>query len=152
MCRAVRPATGTGASTAAACCRVRHAVGPADGRDAGERRFPQQRPALRGAKHSRVAGPAVHSRAAGFEVGASADLKRETGSPRRRRRVTSVTTGSGAGEGGEEGAAGGGDGGQVRRLGGVLWPGSAVAHGGSTLSQAKHAAARVALARLSLRE
>ena len=35
----------------------------------------------------------------------------------------------------------------MRRLGGVLWPGSAVARGGSTLSQAKHAAARVALAR-----
>jgi len=85
-----------------------------------------------------VAGPAVHSRAAGFGVGASADLKRETG--------------SGAGEGGEEGATGGGDGGRVRRLGGVLRPGSAVARGGSTLSQAKHAAARVALARLSLRE
>ncbi|XP_039850993.1 uncharacterized protein LOC120709427 [Panicum virgatum] len=152
MCRAVRPATGTGAPTATAYCRVRRAVGPADGRDAGERRFPQQRPALRGAKRNRVAGPAVHSRAAGFGVGASADLKRETGSPRRRRRVTSVTTGSGAGEGSEEGAAGGGDRGRVRCLGGVLRLGSAVARGDSTLSQAKHAAARFALARLSLRE
>ena len=122
MCRAVRPATGTGAPTAAACCRVRRAVGPADGRDAGERRFPQQRPALRGAKHSRVAGPAVHSRAAGFGVGASADLKRETGSSRRRRRVTSVTTGSSAGEGGR-----GGRGRRWRWRSGEVFGGSAMA-------------------------
>jgi len=94
----------------------------------------------------------VHSRAAGFGVGASADLKRETGhlaagavSPLSRLDLAPRN-------GGEEGAAGGGDGGRVRRLRGVLWPGSAVARGGSTLSQAKHAVARVALARLSIRE